>query len=159
MQWWNNVVELSLCLNTTQARVFCIRWSLLKLVEDIPHTDRCSNLVVTSLCWLKLRNGRDKRNMSMNHDYKTGVATKLCETPPNGGLTMMSYPVCNKTSLPRKPCITAEELLWNAIRKSWSLFQNPACKIACSTPWWRTDDDVISGWQSNLGISETMYGI
>jgi len=29
-------------------------------------------------------------------------------------------------------------------------------KSASSTPWRRTDDDVISGWQLNLVISETM---
>jgi len=30
-------------------------------------------------------------------------------------------------------------------------------KFACSAPWWRTDDDVISGCQLNLVISETMH--
>jgi len=39
---------------------------------------------------------------------------------------MTSYPACNKASgesLSREPCITDKKLLWNAIRKSWSLFQ------------------------------------
>jgi len=30
-------------------------------------------------------------------------------------------------------------------------------KIAWSTAWWRNYDDVISGWQENLVISETMH--
>jgi len=51
--------------------------------------------------------------------------------PPGGGLTMTSYPVGNKTSLSRKPCIANKKLLWNAIRKSSSLFQNPSCIIWC----------------------------
>jgi len=41
--------------------------------------------------------------------------------PPSRGLTMTSYPVGNKTSLSRKPCITDTELLWITIMKSWSL--------------------------------------
>jgi len=43
---------------------------------------------------------------------------------PGGGQMMTSYPVCNKTSLSWKPCIPDKTLglLWNAIRKSWSLF-------------------------------------
>jgi len=70
----------------------------------------------------------------------------LFETPPSGEITMTSYPVYNiKTSLSRKPCIQDEKLLWNAIRKSWSLFQNPSWKIAWSAPWRRNHDDVISG--------------
>jgi len=50
---------------------------------------------------------------------------------------MTSYPVCNKTSLSRIPCMVTKKLLWNAMRKSWSLFQNPSCKIAWSAPWQR----------------------
>jgi len=66
----------------------------------------------------------------------------LCKTPPSGEITMTSYPVCNKTSISRKPCIPDKMLLWNVIRKSWSLFQNASWKIPCSTPWWRNHDDV-----------------
>jgi len=50
--------------------------------------------------------------------------------PPDGGLTMTSYPVGNKTSLSRKPYIADKKLQWNAVRKSWSLFRNPSCEIA-----------------------------
>jgi len=57
----------------------------------------------------------------------------------------MSYSACNKTSLSRKPYIPDKNLLRTAIRKSWSLFQNPSWKCAWSAPWRRTDDDVISG--------------
>jgi len=75
--------------------------------------------------------------------------------PPGGGLAMTSYLVENKTSSSRRPCIADKKLLWNAVRKSWLLFQNPSWKRACSAPWLRTDDDLISGWQWNLIISET----
>jgi len=71
----------------------------------------------------------------------------LCETPPVGEITMKLYLTCNKTSLSRKPCIPDTKLLWNAIRKSWSLFQNPSCNMAWSAPRRLTDDDVISGLQ------------
>jgi len=43
------------------------------------------------------------------------------------------------------------------ITKSWSFFQNPSRKTACSAPWRTTDDDVISDWQLNLVISETIH--
>jgi len=55
---------------------------------------------------------------------------KLPEAPPSGGNTITSYPACNKTSLSRKPCILDKQLVWNAIRKSWPLFQNLSSKIA-----------------------------
>jgi len=42
-----------------------------------------------------------------------------------GGLTMTSKLACNKTSLFRKLYIPDKKLLWNDIRKSWSLFQHP----------------------------------
>jgi len=46
---------------------------------------------------------------------------KLPKAPPSGEITMMtSYPPCNKTSLPRKPCIPDIKLPCNTIRKSWS---------------------------------------
>jgi len=41
---------------------------------------------------------------------------------------------CNKTSLSRKPCIPDQDLLWNAIGKSWSLFQNPSWKSREAPP-------------------------
>jgi len=68
----------------------------------------------------------------------------LCETPSNEGLTMTSYPVCSKTSLSRKPCITAVKLLWNAIRESQSLFQNPSLKSGYSAPWNSLHNDVTA---------------
>jgi len=62
---------------------------------------------------------------------------KLPEAPHGGEITMtscpacnISYPACNKTrSLSRKPCIPDKKLIWNAIRKAWSLFQNPSWKV------------------------------
>jgi len=72
---------------------------------------------------------------------------KLPEAPPSGEFTMTSYPPWNKTSLSRKPCIPDNKLLWNTIRKSWSLFQKPSYKITWSAPWRRNHDDVISGLQ------------
>jgi len=122
---------------------------------------------------------RDTRNMSMNHDYETGVAlsdsvNKTCmkrplaeksrwrhfrlaikprylgnhvshiksyfgslsgsharsfrirpkqssEAPLGEKIMMTSYPACNKTLLSQKPCIRDTKLLWNTIRKLWSL--------------------------------------
>jgi len=69
---------------------------------------------------------------------------KSPEEPFSGEITMTSYPSCNKTSLSRKPCIPYEKLIWNTVRKSWSLFQYPSWKIAWSAPRWRNHDDVIS---------------
>jgi len=121
---------------------------------------------------------RDTRNMSMNHDYETGVAfsdsvNKTCVkrplaekslwshfrlamkprylgnhasqlknyygtlsgshgrsfrtrhenspgAPTGGEITMTLYPVGNKTSLSRKPCIPDKMLLWITIMKSCS---------------------------------------
>jgi len=58
----------------------------------------------------------------------------LPEAPPGGEITMTSYLAINETSLSRKPCIPDEQLLRNAIRKSWSLCQNPLWKFAWSAP-------------------------
>jgi len=59
---------------------------------------------------------------------------KSSDAPLSGEITMMSHPACNRTSLSRKLCITDIMLLWNSIRKSWLLFQNPSWKIDWSSP-------------------------
>jgi len=41
---------------------------------------------------------------------------KLPEARPGGEITMKSYPVWNKTSLSRKPCNAAKNVLWITIR-------------------------------------------
>jgi len=87
--------------------------------------------------------GSNGRSFRIRHEKKP-------ETPPGGGITMTSYPVCNKTSLSRKSCIPDTNLLWNAIRESWSLSQNPSSKIAWSAPWRKNHDNIISGWQYKL---------
>jgi len=84
--------------------------------------------------------GSHGRSIRIRHENSS-------EAPTSGKITMTSYPACNKTSLSRKPCIPDKTLLWNNMRKSWSLFQNPSSKIAWSAPWRRNHDDVISGWQ------------
>jgi len=71
--------------------------------------------------------GSHGRSFIIRHKKSPGV-------PPGGGLTMTSYPVGNKTSLSRKPYIPDKHFLWNAIGKSWSLFQNPSWKIAWRRP-------------------------
>jgi len=76
---------------------------------------------------------KDTRKLSMNHNYETGVAlsnsvNKTCVERP-----LVEKSRWRHTRLaikPRKPCIPYKKLLWNAIRKSWSLFQNPSWKIA-----------------------------
>jgi len=88
------------------------------------------------------------RTLSGSHGHSFRIRHKNSpEAPPGGGLTMTSYPVGNKTSLSRKPCIADKKLLWNAIRKSWSLLQNSSWKIAWNAPWRQNHDDVLSGWQ------------
>jgi len=95
--------------------------------------------------------------LSESHDRSFRIRhEKSPKAPPSGWITMKSYPTCNKTSLSQKPCITYKKLLWNTIRKSWSLFQIPLWKYAGSAPWRWNHDDVISGLQQNLVISETM---
>jgi len=72
---------------------------------------------------------------------------KMSDAPPGREITMTSYPACNKSSISQKPYIPNKMLLWNTIRNSWSLFHNLSWKSACSAPWRRTDDDVMSCWQ------------
>jgi len=62
------------------------------------------------------------------HDHSFRIRyEKSPEAPPGGEITVTSYPACNKTSLSRKPCITHKMYtLRITIRKSCSLFQNPA---------------------------------
>jgi len=82
----------------------------------------------------------------MNHDYETGVSLRfhqqnLCKTLPSGEITMTSYPVGNKTSLSRKPCVPDKRLLRKAIRKSWSLselvMKNCQKRPLAEKSWWR----------------------
>jgi len=74
-------------------------------------------------------------SLSGSHDHSFRIRhEKSPETPPGKKITVTSYPACNKTSLSQKPCVPDKKLLWNAIRKSWSLFQNPSWKIAWSAP-------------------------
>jgi len=58
----------------------------------------------------------------------------LPKAPLNWEITMTSYLACNETSLSRKPYILDKMFVWNAIRKSWSLFKNPSWKITWSAP-------------------------
>jgi len=53
-----------------------------------------------------------------SHGHLSKSVLKMC-----GGLTMTSYPACNKTSSSRKPCIPDKTLLWNVIRKLWCFFR------------------------------------
>jgi len=93
--------------------------------------------------------GSNGRSIRISHENSP-------EAPPCGEIMMTSHRVCNITSLSRKPCIPDKKLLKNAIRKSWSLFQNPSWKIVWSAPWRRNHDDVLSALQWNLIISETI---
>jgi len=59
--------------------------------------------------------------LSESHDRSFRIRhVKQRAAPPGGGQTMTSYPVCNTTSLSRKPCLAAKTLLWITILKSWS---------------------------------------
>jgi len=101
-------------------------------------------------CWYRTLSGSHGRSFRIRHQ-------KSPEAPPSGEIAMTSYPACNKTSLSPKPCITDKKVLWNTIRKSWSLSQKPSWKIAWSAPLRRNHDDVISALQLNLIISETVH--
>jgi len=92
---------------------------------------------------------RDTRKMSMNHAINVKTlfqipSTKPVWNAPSGEITLTSYPACNKTSLSRKACIPDKKLLWIAIRKSWSLFQNPSSKIAWTARWRRNQRSISS---------------
>jgi len=70
-------------------------------------------------------------------------STKPVWNAPSGEIMMTSFPV--------------GYLLWVAFRKSWSFLQNTSWTCACSTPWRRNHDDVISGWLVTMGrIQEVM---
>jgi len=75
-------------------------------------------------------------SISGNHSrsFRIRHKTSRDKALPGGGLTIMSYPVGNTTSLSRKPCIVAKMLLWIINWKSRSLFQNPSWKRVCSVP-------------------------
>jgi len=71
--------------------------------------------------------------LSWSHSHSFRIRHEKVRTaPPGGGRTMTSYPVGNKTSLYREPCIADKKLLWITIRKTWSLYQNLSWKIAWS---------------------------
>jgi len=61
------------------------------------------------------------------------VMKNRVKRPPGGGLTMTSFPVGNKTSLSRKPCIADKKLLWITIMKSWSLSKKKTAGINFKT--------------------------
>jgi len=93
---------------------------------------------------------RDKRNMSMNHDYETGVALsdslnkKLCKTPPCGVITMTLYAI-----KPRYLGNHASQIksYYGSLSGSHGRNFKMGYKNRLSAPWRRTDDDVISGLQ------------
>jgi len=119
-------INIFISLNCRNARLQCIQ--LIFVVTS-------SKNAATQITWcswsivLLIKNGyhrtllvRHGRPFRIRHDYSR-------EAQPGGGLTTTSYPVGNKTSLSRKPCIEDKKLLWNVIRKSWSLFKNQAWKV------------------------------
>jgi len=98
------------------------------------------------------------RTLSGSHGRSFRIRhKKLPEAPPSGEIMITSYPVGNETLLSRKLCILDKKLLKNAIRKYWSLCQNQSWKFAWSALLRRNHDDVMSGLQYNLVISETMH--
>ena len=70
---------------------------------------------------------------------------------------MTSFPVCKKTSLSRKRCLTEVKLLLNTNRKLVSPIQNPSLKTVYSTPKQRYNEDGIFGLQENLIMLETAH--
>jgi len=68
------------------------------------------------------------------------------EVPPSVETTMTSYPLVIKPRYLGNH-VSHTKLLWNTIRKSWSLVHNPSWKFAGSAPWRINHDNVISGLQ------------
>jgi len=82
--------------------------------------------------------------VTMGHYQEVMVALSESVVKNRGDITMTSYQIGNRISWSGK-FWSHTNLLWNAIMKSWSQFQNSSWKTAWSAPWWRTDDDFISG--------------
>jgi len=88
--------------------------------EKIPEPPPCGKITMMSY-------PVGNKTFTIRHE-KSPVAL------PSEEVTMTSYPACNKTSLSRKLCIPDKKLLWNAIRKSRSLFRNPSRKNLLKRP-------------------------
>jgi len=113
-------------------------------------------------CWITSKRWEIREICQWTMIMKLGslfqIPSTKTETPASGGQTMTSYPVCNKTWLSGKPCITAEKLLWNAIRMSYGHSFRICHKNCVQRSHARDWCDVIFGWQHNLVFSETMHG-
>jgi len=81
--------------------------------------------------WRHIRLANYYGTISGSHGRSFRIRHKdVRAAPSGGGLTMTSYLVGNKTSLSRKH--TSHIKFAITIKKLWSLFQNPSCKIAWS---------------------------
>ena len=82
---------------------------------------------------------------------------KLRTAPPSGYSTLISFPVCKKTSIYRKRSIIEVNILLNTYRKPYKPFIIPLLETVFSAPQRRYQDDVTFGAQENLIISEKVY--
>jgi len=118
------------------------RWRLIRLAIKARYLGNHASQIKSYYWSLSGTNGRSFR---IHHK-------KSPEAPPGGEIMMTSHPAGNKISLYRKPCIPDKKLLWNTMRKSWSLFQNPSWKIAWSAPWrWNHEIILLAIKAHNLG--------
>jgi len=88
--------------------------------DDDVIFDEQYNLVVLETMQWQLKSCNESQSWSLGHSFRIRHAIS-CEAPPGGDNTITLYPVCNNTSLSRKPCIADKKLLLNAFMKSWSL--------------------------------------
>jgi len=77
--------------------------------------------------------------------------------PQNISLSVGKSHAKIKCRITSNPFELGQKLPLTTNRKSWSFFQNPSWKIAWNAPLAEKHDDVISGLQLNLIISETMH--
>jgi len=96
-----------------------LRW------KSYPDSNKTSLYRKPSITDKKLLSNANRKLWSLfqNPSYKKACSASWRK------IMITSYPACNKTSLSRKTYIPDNKLIWNTIRKSWPLFQNPSWKI------------------------------
>jgi len=87
-------------------------------------------------------------SLSGSHAHSFRIRqVKQREAPPGGEITMTSYLVANKTSLPRGPCIADKKVTMERYQEVMVALSESVMKKGVQHPWRRTGDDLISGWQ------------
>ena len=103
----------------------------------------------------------DRQIMLIEHGYELEVTLpeSVIENyvrRPSGNFTITKFTVCKNTLVSRNRCMTEVKSLLNTNRKLRSRIQNPLLEPICSAPYRRYHDDVVSGLQGNVTMSETV---